>query len=211
MTVVALTGGIAAGKTTVTDVLTARGVAVVDADVLARNAVAKGSHALEALVAAFGADILDSEGWLDRARLGQRVFSDAEAREILNGIVHPEVHRLSHEAFDTHAHEHPEIPIVYAVPLVVESGRTDEFDAIVVVHTPRELRIQRLIESRGMSSDEARERVDAQASDEERLGIADCVLDSSRSLEDTRLASHALADALWAVWPDVSRLPTRLP
>ena len=211
MTVVALTGGIAAGKTTVTDVLTARGVAVVDADVLARNAVGKGSRALEALVAAFGADVLDSEGSLDRAQLAQRVFSNDHARKTLNGIVHPEVHRLSHQAFDAHAREHPDVPLVYAVPLVVESGRTNEFDAIVVVHTPRELRIRRLIESRGMNPDEASERVDAQASDEERLSIADCVLDSSQSLEDTRLASHALADALWAVWPDVSRLPTRLP
>jgi dephospho-CoA kinase len=211
VTVVALTGGIAAGKTTVTDVLRARGVDVVDADVLAREAVAKGSPALEAIVNAFGAGVLDDEGSLDRTQLAQKVFADSQAREVLNAIVHPEVHRLSHEAFAAHERENPDVPLVYAVPLLVESSRTNEFDAIVVVHAPRELRIARLVETRGMTPEEATARVDAQASDEERLAAAGSVLDSSRSLEDTRVASEALADALWSVWPDVSKLPTRLP
>jgi dephospho-CoA kinase len=211
VTVVALTGGIAAGKTTVTDVLRARGVAVVDADVLAREAVAKGSPTVDAIVRAFGGDVLDDDGSLDRPSLAQKVFDDRQAREVLNAIVHPEVNRLSHEAFAAHERQNPDVPLVYAVPLLVESGRTNEFDAVVVVHAPRDIRIARLIEARGMTLEEAMARADAQATDEERLAAADCVLDSSRSLEDTRVASEALADALWSVWPDVSELPTRLP
>jgi dephospho-CoA kinase len=211
VTVVALTGGIAAGKTTVTDVLTARGVAVVDADVLAREAVTQGSPALQTIVKAFGAGVLDADGSLDRTQLARKVFADSQAREVLNAIVHPEVHRLSHEAFAAHERDYPDVPLVYAVPLLVESGRTNEFDAIVVVHAPRESRIARLVETREMAPEEATARVDAQASDKERLSTADCVLDSSRSLNDTRVASEALADALWSVWPDVSKLPTRLP
>jgi dephospho-CoA kinase len=207
VTVVALTGGIAAGKTTVTDVLGSHGIAVVDADVLARDAVAPGSAGLALIVEAFGPEILSDGGQLDRALLAQKVFGDSKARERLNHIVHPEVHRLSTEVFSAHEREHPDVPLVYAVPLLVESGRTDEFDAVVVVHTPREERISRLVEHRGMALAEATARVDAQATDAERLEAADCVLNAAHSAVDTQQAAEALADALWATWPHVERLP----
>ena len=211
MTVVALTGGIASGKTTVTEALRANGIAVVDADVLARDAVAPGSPGLNAILTAFGPQVVGPDGELDRAALASRVFSDEKARGTLNSIVHPEVHRLSHALFARHSEEHPEIPLVYAVPLLVESRRTSEFDAVVVVHAPREERIGRLITHRGISPEEATQRVDAQASDEERLAVADCVIDASVSLEHTREAASQLAQALWEGWPRVDGLPTRLP
>jgi len=101
--------------------------------------------------------------------------------------------------------------MVYAVPLLVESGRSDEFDAVVVVHTPRDERIQRLVEHRGMDLSEATTRVDAQANDEQRLEAADCVLDSAQSQAHTEKSAQALADALWSVWPHVERLPRSFP
>lgn len=211
MTVVALTGGIASGKTTVTESLTAQGIAVVDADVLAREAVAPGSPGLAEVVATFGSAVLDSEGALDRTALAAVVFGDREARERLNAIVHPEVHRLSTELFQQHQAEHPDTPLVYAVPLLVESGRDHEFDAVVVVHAPRDERVNRLVSHRGMSEEDATARVDAQASDEERLAVADCVLDASVSPTHTQEGARLLAEALWQRWPDVSSLPTRLP
>jgi len=207
VTVVALTGGIAAGKTTVTDVLRSHGIAVVDADILARDAVAPGSPGLARIVEGFGSEVLSDDRQLDRALLAQKVFDDRDARERLNHIVHPEVHRLSTEAFAAHEREHPDVPLVYAVPLLVESGRVDEFDAVVVVHTPREERISRLVEHRGMALAEATVRVDAQATDAERLGAADCVLDAAHSTVHTQQAAEALADALWTTWPHVERLP----
>ena len=211
MTVVALTGGIASGKTTVTEALTGEGIAVVDADLLAREAVGAGTHGFERIVESFGESVIGADGELDRKALGEVVFSDTQARELLNSIVHPEVQRLSSERFATHQAEHPDIPMVYAVPLLIESGRTEEFGAVVVVDAPREQRIERLVTHRGMSVEEASQRVDAQATDEERRSVADCLIDASVSLDHTREAGQLLAQALWECWPQVERLPTRLP
>jgi dephospho-CoA kinase len=211
VTVVALTGGIASGKTTVTESLTAEGLRVVDADVLAREAVEPGSPGLEAIIAAFGPSILGADRALDRNALAALIFEDPGARERLNAIVHPEVHRLSTEQFAQHRREHPDTPLVYAVPLLVESGRVDEFDAVVVVHAPREQRIARLVSDRGLSHQEAVQRVDAQASDAERETVADCLLDASISPDHTREGARVLAKALWEHWPDVGSLPKRLP
>lgn len=210
MTVVALTGGIAAGKTTVTDVFRAKGIAVVDADVIAREAVAPGTPALTEVVKRFGTDVLHQDGSLNRQALGELVFGDDQARADLNAIVHPEVWRLSREQFAAHETTHPNVPLVYAVPLLAESGRTDEFDAVIVVEAPASQRIARLVESRGMSQEEAQSRVDAQVSDEARREIADVVLDSSVSTEETAKSAAALADALISAWPDeLNSLPTR--
>lgn len=210
MTVVALTGGIAAGKTTVTDVFRAKGIAVVDADVIAREAVAPGTPALTEVVKRFGTDVLHQDGSLNRQALGELVFGDDQARADLNAIVHPEVWRLSREQFAAHETTHPNVPLVYAVPLLAESGRTDEFDAVIVVEAPATQRVARLVESRGMSQEEAQSRVDAQVSDEARREIADVVLDSSVSTEETAKSAAALADALISAWPDeLNSLPTR--
>lgn len=210
MTVVALTGGIAAGKTTVTDVFRAKGIAVIDADVLAREAVAPGTPGLTEVVKRFGTDVLHQDGRLDRAALAEIVFGDDLARADLNAIVHPEVWRLSNEQFEAHERSHPTIPLVYAVPLLAESGRTDEFDAVIVIDAPASMRVARLVELRNMAKSEAQSRVAAQVTDEERRQIADIVLDSSVSVEETAKSAAALADALIEAWPDrLGSLPTR--
>ena len=202
MTVVALTGGIAAGKTLVAKTLEAHGVAIIDADVISREVVQKGTEGLTLLVERFGTHILGPDGELDRAALGREVFSDSSARADLEAIVHPRVLALSRERFARHEEDNPDVPLVYVVPLLAESGRQGEFDRVVVVHAPREQRVGRLVGRRGLSPNEARKRLDAQASDEARLAIADCVLDASVSEELTVVAATQLAERLVQLWPD---------
>ena len=212
MTVVALTGGIASGKTTVTRVLEAEGVVVIDADQLARDAVAPGSLGLDAVVTRFGAGVLDQSGALRREVLGKLVFGDSEALSALNAIIHPEVWRLSQEAFGRHFAHHPDVPLVYAVPLLAEGDRAGEFDLVVLVDAPEEQRVQRLISDRGMTLDEATGRVKAQASDTERRAISHVVIDSSVSPAHTEQAARELARALWQAWPDkLETIPRLLP
>ncbi|MER3390143.1 MAG: dephospho-CoA kinase [Microcella sp.] len=194
MDVIALTGGIAAGKSTVAGRWRELGAVVIDADALAREAVAPGSAGLAAIVERFGAQIVDESGALDRAALGRRIFADASERSALNAIVHPEVRRLYREAVSRTRATRPTSPIVYDVPLLEEARARDEFGIVVVVHAPTETRVRRLIEHRGMAEQEARERVAAQQPDDERLALADRVLDSSGTLEQT----IAQADALWS-------------
>ena len=212
MTVVALTGGIASGKTTVTRVLEAEGVVVVDADQLARDAVAPGTPGLDAVVKRFGEEVLDQSRALRREALGKLVFDDSEALSALNAIVHPEVWRLSQEAFQRHQANHPDVPLVYAVPLLAEGDRAGEFDLVVLVDAPAEQRIQRLISHRGMTGEEAVARVKAQASDSARRAISDVVIDSSVSPARTEQAARELARALWHAWPDkLDTIPRLLP
>ena len=211
MPVVALTGGIAAGKTVVTDALTERGVAVVDADVVAREVVEPGQAALSAIVERFGPGVLTEEGTLDRGALGSIVFTDGRALADLNAIVHPAVWQRSHEHFLAHHSAHPDIPLVYAVPLLAEGDRRDEFDLVVVVDAPAEHRVERLIEHRGMSREEAQSRVWAQATDAERLALADVVIDASGTVEGTRRQAQMLAEALFSHWPgSLSAIPRTL-
>ncbi|MCU1437773.1 MAG: dephospho-CoA kinase [Naasia sp.] len=193
MPLIGLTGGIASGKSTVARRLAELGAAVVDADVLSRDAVAPGSPGLRAVYREFGDGVLTADGSLDRPALGAIVFADGDARERLNAIVHPEVSRLSHAAFAAAIAADPDAVVVYDVPLLVEAGRADEFDSVVVVHAPAEERIRRMVQLRGMAAEEAERRVRAQASDQERLAIADHVIDASRTLEDTLAA----VDSLW--------------
>ncbi|BDZ47015.1 dephospho-CoA kinase [Naasia aerilata] len=194
MTLIGLTGGIASGKSTVARRLAESGAVVVDADQLAREAVAPGSPGLAAVAEAFGPGVLAADGSLDRPALGAIVFADAEARERLNSIVHPEVGRLSRARFGDALAADPGAIVVYDVPLLAEARGAVEFDRVVVVHAPAEERIRRMVEFRGMAEDEARRRVSAQATDEERLAMADDVIDASGTLEQTLQQ----ADALWA-------------
>lgn len=212
MTIVALTGGIAAGKSTVAERLAHHGVHVIDADQLAREAVLPGSPALAAIRDTFGPDVLHPEGTLNREALGKIVFSHPAARAQLNAIVHPEVKKLSAERFREAANTTPGRVLVYAVPLVAETGRTDEFDLVVVVDAPRAQRIDRLVTHRGLSVADATARVDAQATDSQRLAIADIVLDASGDMDTTVAAADELAVALERHWPDdLASLPTRFP
>lgn len=202
MPIVALTGGIAAGKSTVTSVLEDLGAVVVDADVLARQAVEPGGEALASIASRFGPAVLNASGDLDRAALGEIVFADPRARKDLEAIVHPAVQKLSREILGRATREQPRRVVVYAIPLLAESARSDEFDLVVVVDAPAEERIRRLVEHRGFSPDDATARVVSQASDSDRRALADIVIDASGSEMETLARAQALYSALAECWPD---------
>lgn len=193
MLLVALTGGIASGKSTVARRLAEHGAVVVDADQVARQVVEPGEPALARIAEVFGPGVLAADGSLDRAALGAIVFSDPEGRQRLNAITHPAVLERSRALFDAAGTADPEAIVVYDVPLLVEAGRHDEFDLVVVVHAATETRVARMVELRGMTRDEALHRINSQATDTDRFSIADVVIDADGSLEETR----AQTDALW--------------
>jgi dephospho-CoA kinase len=193
MYLIGLTGGIASGKSVVSARLAEHGAVVVDADVIAREVVEPGTEGLSGIVAEFGEKVLTADGRLDRAALGAVIFADPERREVLNSITHPAIWRRSRELFAQAGAANPHAVVVYDVPLLVEGTRTDEFDLVVVVHAEAGTRIERMIKLRGMTRDEATHRINSQASDAERLAIADIVIDSNGTLEETL---HQV-DELW--------------
>jgi dephospho-CoA kinase len=194
--IIGLTGGIAAGKSTVSRRFAEHGAVVVDADQLARDAVAPGSPGLAAVRERFGPAVVTADGTLDRPALGAIVFADAAARKDLEGITHPEVWRLAQERFDAAQAADPDALVVYDVPLLAEAAgsRPLRFDAVVVVDAPAAVRVERLVEHRGMTRQDAGRRVAAQASDADRLALADHVVDATGSVADTIRS----ADEVWA-------------
>jgi len=190
---IGLTGGIASGKSTVARRLAELGAVVVDADSLARAAVAPGTPALAHIEEIFGAEVIAADGSLDRARLGAVVFGNPAALSVLNNIVHPAVRALSAEAIDSAERADPHSVVVYDVPLLVEASVGHPFDLIVVVHADAETRVRRMVELRGMPEEDARSRIGSQASDADRLAVADVVIDATTSLDDTL----AQVDRLW--------------
>lgn len=195
MYLIALTGGIASGKSTVADRLASHGAVVVDADILARRVVEPGMPALARIAHEFGAGVIAADGTLDRPALGAIIFPDAAKRAALNAITHPEIQRLGNELFDVAAAADPHAVGVYDVPLLVEAvhDRPRRYDLIAVVHADAETRLRRMVELRGMTREEATHRLNSQASDAERLALADVVIDSNGTLEHTL----EQADALW--------------
>lgn len=193
MPVIALTGGIAAGKSTVSNRLAELGAYVISADELVRDVQRAGSETLAAIEKRFGFGVIDADGELDRAALGRIVFGDADARRDLEAIVHPAVQAESQRRINEILDADPHAVVIYDIPLLVESGRVDEFDAVIVVACAPEKRVRRLVELRGMSEDDARSRIDSQATEDERLAIADWVIDSSESLDSTL----AQTDDVW--------------
>jgi dephospho-CoA kinase len=187
---IGLTGGIGAGKSAVGATFERCGGVIVDADVIAREVVEPGTEGLAALVGAFGDDILLPDGALDRATLAAKAFQDDEARKTLNGIVHPLVGKRREEIIAAVAED---AVVVEDIPLLVESGMAPLFPLVVVVHADVELRVRRLVEQRGMAEDDARARIAAQASDEQRRAVADVWLDNSGTRE-------ALAQQASDVW-----------
>ncbi len=177
---VGLTGGIGAGKSTVSALLAARGAVVIDADSLAREVVARGTEGWRHVVAEFGPDVVGEDGALDRAALGRVVFCDPVRRAALNRIVHPLVRARSDEIV---ASLPPDSVVVHDIPLLAENGLAARFDLVVVVDVPVELQVERLL-ARGLPEQEARMRIAAQAAREERRAIADVVLDNSGSRDD---------------------------
>jgi dephospho-CoA kinase len=177
---VGLTGGIGSGKSEVSRRLAALGAVVIDADVLAREVVARGTDGLAEVVRAFG-DVLTPAGDLDRPAVGRLVFGDEAARRRLEGIIHP---RVRARAAEIEAAVPGEAVVVHDIPLLVETGQVDRFDQVLVVDVPPEIQLDRLMNARGMSEDEARARIASQASREDRLAAADLLVDNSGTLAD---------------------------
>ncbi|MGA4857053.1 dephospho-CoA kinase [Streptomyces koyangensis] len=183
MLIVGLTGGIGAGKSEVSRLLVEHGAHLVDADRIAREVVEPGTPGLAAVVEAFGESVLAADGSLDRPKLGEIVFADPERRAVLNGIVHPLVGARSAE-LQSQAPE--DGVVVHDVPLLTENGLAELYDLVIVVDVEPATQVERLVRSRGMSEEEARARMAAQAGREERLAVADIVIDNEVSLDALR-------------------------
>jgi dephospho-CoA kinase len=190
---VALTGNIASGKSAVADVWRENGATVIDADDLAREAVAPGTPGLRDVVRAFGRGVLDAEGGLDRAALRQIVFADEKKRRLLESIVHPEVERLRGLA-ERQAVERGVRLIVHAIPLLFETGLHERFGIIVLVDAPEELRQERIVATRGLSPEEARSMIEAQMPAAEKRERAMYVIENDGTLEELR----ERAEDVWA-------------
>lgn len=186
---IGLSGGIGAGKSTVSSTFAAAGGIIVDGDVIAREVVEPGTEGLAALVAAFGADILLPDGSLNRPALAAVAFSDEEKRKTLNGIVHPLVGKRRAELIDA-------APVgsvvVEDIPLLVESQMAPLFPLVVMVHADEDVRVARLVEHRGFSEEDARARIAAQATVEQRQAVADVWLDNHGSADDLAAAAREL-------------------
>jgi dephospho-CoA kinase len=175
--VVAVTGGVASGKTTVTRLFEALGVPVVDADEAAREVVAPGSEGLRAVVEAFGADCLADDGSLDRARMRGKVFADPAARRRLEAILHPRIRAHMRQAIETLAQTEPPPPyIIAAIPLLTEVGAYPWLSRVLVVDAPEHLQMARVMARDGIDESMARGMIAAQASREARLALADDVI-----------------------------------
>ncbi|MBO0868212.1 MAG: dephospho-CoA kinase [Micromonosporaceae bacterium] len=190
MLMVGLTGGIGAGKSAVASRLAEHGAIVIDADTLAREVVAPGTEGLAEVVAAFGPGVLAPDGGLDRAALGRLVFADEGARHRLERIIHPRVRARTAELA---AAAPSDAVVVNDVPLLVEAGLAGGFDLVVVVLAAEATRVARLVRERGMSAQEARSRIAAQATDDQRRAVADVVLTNDGTLEQL----HRQVDEVW--------------
>ncbi|WP_328593588.1 dephospho-CoA kinase [Actinomadura macrotermitis] len=187
---VGLTGGIGSGKSEVSRRLAARGAVVIDADKIAREVVEPGTPGLAAVAAEFGDGVLLPGGGLDREKVGSIVFADPERLKALNAIVHPLVGERMQELMDAAP---AGAIVVYDVPLLTENGLAELYDVVVVVDAPVETQLDRLTSRRGMTEADARARIAAQATREQRRAIAHHVIDNSGSLADLK----ARADELW--------------
>ncbi|MFD8305752.1 dephospho-CoA kinase [Streptomyces sp. NPDC059690] len=192
---VGLTGGIGAGKSEVSRLLVACGAVLIDADRIAREVVEPGTPGLAAVVDAFGPDVLTADGTLDRPGLGSIVFADPEKLALLNSIVHPLVGARSRELEEAAAED---AVVVHDVPLLAENGLAGLYDVVIVVDASPETQLDRLVRLRGMTEEDARARMAAQATREKRREIADVVIDNDVPLEDLR---RRVRD----VWADLER------
>ena len=191
MLLVGLTGGIGSGKSTVARMLAARGAVVIDADVLARQAVEPGTSGLDAVVARFGDGVLGPDGSLDRHALASIVFADDVARDDLEAIVHPAVRRAIAEAVAAHAHT--DDVVVVDSPLLIETGAHEGFPVVVVVAASADARVARLVE-RGMAEADVRARMAAQMPLEEKMAVADEVVDN----DGTEIDLEERVERLWS-------------
>ncbi|QEV17554.1 dephospho-CoA kinase [Streptomyces alboniger] len=196
---VGLTGGIGAGKSEVSRLLVASGAVLIDADKIAREVVEPGTPGLAAVVEAFGPEVLAPDGSLDRPRLGAIVFADAGKLAALNSIVHPLVGARSAELEQSASGD---AVVVHDVPLLAENGLAPLYDVVVVVDASPETQLERLVRLRGMSEEDARARMAAQATREKRLEIADIVIDNDGPLDGLR-------ERVAEVWAELARRAAR--
>lgn len=185
---IGLTGGIASGKSTVAKVWESLGGVHVDADLLAREVVSKGSSGLAAVVDRFGSEFLDEDGNLNRVKLAELIFTDEKSRSALESILHPLIQNLAQQRISQLAGK----KVFYTIPLLVETNSPLVFDKVVTVSAPEEVRIARLMTNRGLSEAEARKRILSQATDSDREAVADYVIDSNCSLEELKQRAKVL-------------------
>lgn len=202
MPLIALTGGIASGKSTVANRLSELGAVVISADELVRHVQRAGSPTLDAIGKRFGLGVIDGDGELDRAALGRLIFDDAVARAELEAIVHPAIGIEFKSRIASITAERPDAVIVYDIPLLVETNRASEFDSVIVLMCEPQIRLERLERLRGMTKEAAQARIDAQASEEDRLALADWTIDTSKSIDST----IAQTDSVWAEVVDAYRV-----
>jgi dephospho-CoA kinase len=193
MLLVGLTGNIASGKSTVSRMLSERGATIIDADVLARGAVEPGTPGYERIVERWGTTVLAADGQIDRVALRRIVFSDPDELEKLNAIVHPEVERMR-ECLVREARDRGDRIVVADIPLLFERHLSDNFDRIILVDAPRELRLERLVKDRDLREPEAMDMIAAQMPAELKRARADIVIDN----DDTLMKLERDVDAAWA-------------
>jgi dephospho-CoA kinase len=192
MRLIGLTGNIASGKTVVADLLRQKGATLIDADNLSREAVKPGTPALETITSRWGKEVLDAQGNLDRAALRRIVFTDQGQLDELNAIIHPEIARLRDTAIEE-ARKRGDKIVVCVIPLLFERKLADNYDTIVLVDAPRELRMERLVETRGLDEAEAMNMIASQMPAELKRARADYVIENTGSKDDLKRD----VDALW--------------
>jgi len=185
MLLIGLTGGIASGKTLVSDFFTALGVPVIDADILAREVVAPGSEGLKKLIDYFSDGILTSNNQLDRKALREIIFKNPSDRKIVDGILHPLIRQRSEEGIARYRDQGAAY-IIYAVPLLVETNQVSRFDRVLLVDVPVELQIERIVSRDNTTRDQAQAIISAQASREERIAIATDIISNDKSVDSVR-------------------------
>jgi dephospho-CoA kinase len=195
MRLIGLTGNIASGKTAVSEMLAERGATIIDADLLARDAVMRGSPALDQIVARWGNGVLDAEGNLDRAALRHVVFDKQDDLDALNEIVHPEVMKRRDEELNA-ARERGDKVVVAVIPLLFERHLAEEFDSIVLVDAPRSTRLDRIVRDRGIDEAEAMKMIASQMPSDLKRARADYVIENAGSRED-------LEDEVNRVWEEI--------
>jgi dephospho-CoA kinase len=194
-----LTGGICSGKSTASRYIAKHGIPVVDADLIAREVVVPGSPALEALIATFGKQYLTAEGELDRAKLGELVFNDHEARRILDALMLPSIGLRAKQQIDRHKENGHQL-ICYDAALIIEAGLADQYRPLILTYCEPELQIQRLMKRNSLSREQAEARVKTQMSSQDKLKYADLPVSTDGSLEETETQINNIILALkWTI------------
>jgi dephospho-CoA kinase len=182
---IGLTGGIASGKSTVSADLVALGAVLIDADQIAREVVLPGSQALSKIKQLFGLEVITVEGTLNRKKLGELIFANESSRKLLEGILHPEIRKIMNQRMNELEADNPQRLVVVDVPLLFESGLASMFERVMLVYVPKEIQLERLVNRDGLSRGQAEARLAAQMPIEQKVQLADIVIDNSGTPEET--------------------------